>query len=58
MDKVYSTFNTTGNAEIRSRWYGLALDSEAASDYAQAASDWVIGNEEKSTGVKGRMKFW
>lgn len=58
MNQVYSSFNTTGNAEIRSVWYGLALASDAAKDFTQAASDWVVGHEKGSSGVKGRMKFW
>ena len=58
MGKVYESFNTTGNAEIRSRWYGLVLESQAAKDWTKDACEWVVGAEHGSTGVKGRMKFW
>jgi len=57
MSETYSTFNSTGNAEIRSRWYGLVLASDAAKDFVKDASDWVVGKEKPSKGVKGRMKF-
>jgi len=57
MAETYKSFNTTGNAEIRSRWYALVLASDAAKDVAHNASDWVVGHEKGSSGVKGRMKF-
>ncbi|KAG8864305.1 hypothetical protein FRB96_006126 [Tulasnella sp. 330] len=58
MSDTYTLFNTTGNAEIRSPWYVLVLASDAASDFLQDASDWVVGKEKHGTGgVKGRMKF-
>lgn len=51
--------STTPNAEIRLRFYGLALQdpgSAAAQAFAQQAADWIIGDD--GTGViKGRMKF-
>ncbi|KAF9221293.1 hypothetical protein BS17DRAFT_845564 [Gyrodon lividus] len=52
-------FSTTNNAEIRLRFYQVALlkpDSDAAQAYAQEAADWVVGNDETGV-VKGRMKF-
>ncbi|KAG8893506.1 hypothetical protein FRC01_013548 [Tulasnella sp. 417] len=60
MSETYSSFNTTGNAEIRSRWYGLILQSEDADlarEFAEPAAKWVVGTEKGSTGLKGRMKF-
>jgi len=52
-------FATTPNAEIRLRFYELALKdptSRAAKDFAVEAASWVVGND--GTGViKGRMKF-
>ncbi|KAG8999866.1 hypothetical protein FRB94_005859 [Tulasnella sp. JGI-2019a] len=56
MSKTYTIFDTTGNAEIRSPWYVLALASGAASDFVKDASEWVVGKGEHGT-VKGRMKF-
>ena len=53
LGEVYS-LNTTGNCEIRLRWYGLALASGAAKDYAKAAVEWVV---DAKTGLKGRMKY-
>jgi len=51
--------STTSNAEIRLRFYGLALkdpSSAVAKDFALHAANWVTG--EDGTGViKGRMKF-
>ncbi|KAI5833346.1 zincin [Schizophyllum commune Tattone D] len=50
---------STPNAEIRLRFYAVALldpSSEAARAYAQAAVNWVIGDEPGGS-VKGRMKF-
>ncbi|KAJ3565633.1 hypothetical protein NP233_g7504 [Leucocoprinus birnbaumii] len=51
--------STTPNAEIRLRFYGLALKdpaSEAAKAFAVEGAKWVIG--EDGTGlIKGRMKF-
>ncbi|KAG8897701.1 hypothetical protein FRB99_007980, partial [Tulasnella sp. 403] len=41
MNRVYPSFNMTGNAETRSRWYELALASDAAGDFVQNAADWV-----------------
>lgn len=61
MSKTYSSFNTTGNAEIRSRWYGLVLQSEekdVAQEFTEQAAKWIVGTEKGSTGLKGRMKFW
>ncbi|KAG8941943.1 hypothetical protein FRC04_003902 [Tulasnella sp. 424] len=60
MSKTYSSFNTTGNAEIRSRWYGLVLQSEekdVAQEFTEQAAKWIVGTEKGSTGLKGRMKF-
>ncbi|CAK5264193.1 unnamed protein product [Mycena citricolor] len=55
---VYGLAETL-NAEIRLRFYGLALSPatpEAALYYVKAAANWVIGAD--GTGViKGRMKF-
>ncbi|KAH7106395.1 peptidase family M1-domain-containing protein [Auriculariales sp. MPI-PUGE-AT-0066] len=59
MDAAYG-FNTNPNAEIRSRFYTIALKSPAKADFAKAAADWVVGAEPEGTlgrGVKGRMKF-
>ena len=47
MEQVYN-FNTTGNAEIRLRWYNVALRGGGA-DFKQDAADWVI--------TVGRMKM-
>jgi len=46
--------NTSANAEIRLRWYNLALSTDAAQDYAADAAAWVV---DAKTGLKGRMKF-
>jgi len=58
MASVYS-FGNTANAEIRLRFYNLALadKSEAPTQsFAVEAAKWVVG--EDGTGVvKGRMKF-
>ena len=55
---MYS-FSTTSNAEIRLRFYELALKdpaSAAAKEFAFPAAKWVVGDD--GTGiVKGRMKF-
>ncbi|KAI0063061.1 zincin [Artomyces pyxidatus] len=52
-------FSTSANAEIRLRFYNVALkdpSSDAAKSFAQEAVRWVTGND--GTGViKGRMKF-
>lgn len=53
MADVYS-LNTSPNAEIRLRWYELALSSPAAKDFINDAANWLV-NDEK--GLKGRMKF-
>ncbi|KAJ7178723.1 peptidase family M1-domain-containing protein [Mycena crocata] len=51
--------STTPNAEIRLRFYSLALSpptSETAKQFAPEATKWVVGGD--GTGViKGRMKF-
>ncbi|KAF8584943.1 hypothetical protein K439DRAFT_1646747 [Ramaria rubella] len=47
-------FNASPNSEIRLRWYGLALSTEAANDFASDAAAWVV---DRKTGLKGRMKF-
>ncbi|KAG7442686.1 zincin [Guyanagaster necrorhizus] len=50
--------STTHNAEIRSRFYQLALmdvSSPAAPSFAASAANWVIG--EGTGAVVGRMKF-
>jgi len=48
----------TKNAEVRLRWYQLALAepaSEAATHFAPEGANWIVG---KQTGViVGRMKF-
>ncbi|KAF4623043.1 hypothetical protein D9613_001552 [Agrocybe pediades] len=58
LGKLYS-LSTTPNAEIRLRYYGVALadaSSSAAKEIAVEAAKWVIGDD--GTGViKGRMKF-
>jgi len=51
--------STTSNAEIRLRFYGLALkdpSSAAAKNFALHAVNWVIGEDETRV-IKGRMKF-
>lgn len=51
--------STTSNAEIRLRFYGLALkdpSSAAAKKFALYAVNWVIGEDETGV-IKGRMKF-
>jgi len=52
-------FSTTGNAEIRFRFYEFALldpSSSAAKEFAKDAALWVTGND--GTGlIKGRGKF-
>lgn len=53
LGELYS-LNTSTNCEIRFRWYGIALASEAGKDYAKPAAEWVVDRE---TGLKGRMKF-
>ncbi|KZV89070.1 hypothetical protein EXIGLDRAFT_838751 [Exidia glandulosa HHB12029] len=53
LDALYA-FGTNDNAEIRSRFYSVALSGPAAPDYAKSAAEWVV---DKRTGVKGRMKF-
>lgn len=51
--------SSTSNAEIRLRFYGVALQdasSPAAQHFAVEAAKWVIGDD--GTGIiKGRMKF-
>jgi len=51
--------SSTSNAEIRTRFYGVALadpKSLAAKSFASDAARWVVGDD--GTGVvKGRMKF-
>ncbi|KAH9487215.1 Leukotriene A-4 hydrolase [Psilocybe cubensis] len=51
--------SSTPNAEIRLRFYGVALldpTSDAAKTFAVEAANWVVGKD--GTGViKGRMKF-
>lgn len=51
--------NASTNAEIRSRFYEIALSdpsSAAARTFAKEAAKWVVGDD--GTGViKGRMKF-
>ncbi|EPQ61166.1 hypothetical protein GLOTRDRAFT_53987 [Gloeophyllum trabeum ATCC 11539] len=58
LGKLYG-LATSGNAEIRYRFYGVALldpSSAAAKEWAETAIKWVNG--EDGTGViKGRMKF-
>lgn len=58
LSKLYH-FATTPNAEIRFRFYELALKdptSRAAKGFALEAASWIVGND--GTGViKGRMKF-
>lgn len=39
---------------MRLRWYGLALSSDAAGDFAPDAAAWLV---DKETGLKGRMKY-
>ncbi|GJJ13844.1 hypothetical protein Clacol_008101 [Clathrus columnatus] len=53
LGKVYS-LNTSSNAEIRLRWYVVALSSDAGKDFVNDAANWLV-NDEK--GLKGRMKF-
>ncbi|KAG6331249.1 hypothetical protein ID866_7842 [Astraeus odoratus] len=55
-------FSGTQNAEIRQRFYAVALldsSSPSAKEYAKQAATWVVGKEiEGQRGVvKGRMKF-
>ncbi|KAK0431183.1 hypothetical protein EV421DRAFT_1854688 [Armillaria borealis] len=50
--------STTHNAEIRSRFYLLALKdvaSPAAPDFGASAANWIIGEE--TGAIVGRMKF-
>jgi leukotriene-A4 hydrolase len=51
--------SSTSNAEVRLRFYGVALQdatSPAAQHFAVEAAKWVIGDD--GTGIiKGRMKF-
>jgi leukotriene-A4 hydrolase len=54
--------DTTMNAEIRLRWYSLALGGQAPapSEWASRAAEWVVGEGrgvDAGKGVKGRMKF-
>lgn len=57
--------STTANAEIRLRFYNLALNiadltSPLAHEFAEEALNWVTGREKTSSGpgvLKGRMKF-
>ncbi|KAF9509168.1 hypothetical protein BS47DRAFT_1488071 [Hydnum rufescens UP504] len=46
-------FNTSSNAEIRLRWYNLALTTPGATSYARDAAEWLVDPK----GLKGRMKF-
>lgn len=58
LGELYS-LATTGNAELRFRYYQTALldpSTPASKEVARSAVDWVVGND--GTGVvKGRMKF-
>jgi leukotriene-A4 hydrolase len=50
------------NAEIRLRWYALALSAQAPapSEWSTRAAEWVVGDGngvDAGKGVKGRMKF-
>jgi leukotriene-A4 hydrolase len=61
LGEVYS-LDTTMNAEIRLRWYTLALSAQAPapSEWATRAAEWVVGGGggvDAGKGVKGRMKF-
>ncbi|KAG2002580.1 leukotriene-A4 hydrolase [Coprinopsis cinerea AmutBmut pab1-1] len=52
-------FATTGNAETRCRFYGVALKDPQAPDsktWAADAAKWVVGADGSGV-VKGRMKF-
>ncbi|KAG8690146.1 hypothetical protein FRC11_013549 [Ceratobasidium sp. 423] len=56
------SLDTTMNAEIRQRWYELALSAQAPapSEWATRAAEWVVGGGkgvDAGQGVKGRMKF-
>ncbi|KEP52053.1 leukotriene-A4 hydrolase [Rhizoctonia solani 123E] len=56
------SLDTTMNAEIRLRWYELALSAQAPapSEWATRATEWVVGGGngvDAGKGVKGRMKF-
>lgn len=58
LGKLYS-LSTTTNAEIRLRYYGVALadsSSSASKEIAVEAAKWVIGDDGSGV-VKGRMKF-
>ncbi|KAG8745452.1 hypothetical protein FRC10_007995 [Ceratobasidium sp. 414] len=59
--EAYS-LDTTMNAEIRLRWYAVALSVQAPapSEWATRAAEWVVGGGkgvDAGKGVKGRMKF-
>lgn len=59
--EAYS-LDTTMNAEIRLRWYALALSAQspAPTEWATRAAEWVVGGgkgTDAGKGVKGRMKF-
>lgn len=54
--------STTGNAEIRLRFYQLALaipdrTSALAQAFAEEALKWAVGKEGPAGVLKGRMKF-
>jgi leukotriene-A4 hydrolase len=52
-------FSTTGNAEIRFRFYQIALkgvETDESKAFAAEAAKWVVGTDGSDT-VKGRMKF-
>ncbi|KAG8712903.1 hypothetical protein FRC08_013953 [Ceratobasidium sp. 394] len=59
--EAYS-LDTTMNAEIRLRWYAVALSAQAPapSEWATRAAEWIVGGGkgvDAGKGVKGRMKF-
>ncbi|ELU40820.1 leukotriene-A4 hydrolase [Rhizoctonia solani AG-1 IA] len=56
------SLDTTMNAEIRLRWYALALSAQAPapSEWSTRAAEWVVGGGkavDAGKGVQGRMKF-
>ncbi|KAG6829889.1 hypothetical protein H0H92_003022, partial [Tricholoma furcatifolium] len=53
-------FTSTPNAEVRFRFYELALSepqSEAAKTFAPDAANWIVGADSESGLIVGRMKF-
>ncbi|QRV76953.1 leukotriene-A4 hydrolase [Ceratobasidium sp. AG-Ba] len=61
LGEAYS-LDTTMNAEIRLRWYALALSAQAPApaEWATRAAEWIVGSGngvDAGKGVKGRMKF-